>query len=73
MEYGLPHLEQRAPLDDATEHINALGQFARDIAKWLQNFASRVHAYIETEGYQKSLQSSLAALQKRKISAGESY
>ena len=72
MEYGLPQLEQRALADDATEHINALGQFARDMADWLQKFASFMHMYTETEGYQKSVQASLAALEKRKKNARNS-
>ena len=72
MEYGLPQLEQRALADDATEHINALGQFARDMADWLQKFASRMHMYTETEGYQKNVQASLAALKKRNINARKS-
>ena len=72
MEYGLPQLEQRALPDDATEHINAMGQFARDMADWLQKFASRMHVYTQTEGYQKSVQASLAALEKRKINARKS-
>ena len=33
MEYGLPKLERPAEPNDATEHINALGQFARDLAE----------------------------------------
>ena len=66
LEYGLPQFEQRALPDDATEHINALGQFARDMADWLQRFASRMHVYTQTKGYQKNLQDSLAALEKRK-------
>ena len=73
MEYGLPQLEQRALSDDATEHINTLGQFARDMANWLQKFASRVHAYTETEGYQRSVQASQAALEKRNANARKSY
>ena len=54
MEHGLPKLEQPAQPDDATEHINALGQFARDLAKWLQQIASRMHAYRQTDGYHKN-------------------
>ena len=65
MEYGLPKLEQPAEPDDATEHINALGQFARDMAKWLVNFASRMHAYRQTDEYQKNYQTSMTALRKR--------
>ena len=65
MEYGLPQLEQRALADDATEHINALGQFARDMAKWLVNFASSMYAYRQTDDYQKNYQTSMTALRKR--------
>ena len=65
MEYGLPKLEQPAQPDDATEHINALGQFARDMAKWLVNFASSMHAYRQTADYQKNYQRSMTALRKR--------
>ena len=53
MEYGLPRLEQPEHPDDATEHINALGQFASNLAKWLKGFASRMHAYRLTEEYPK--------------------
>ena len=37
MEYGLPQLEQRDLADGATEHINALGQFALN---WLTGYKS---------------------------------
>ena len=66
MQYGLPKLERPAQPNDATEHINALGQFARDMAKWLQSFASSMHAYRQTETYQKNYQTSLEALEKRR-------
>ena len=69
MEYGLPKLQQPAQLDDATEHINALGQFAQDIAKWLFNFASGLHAYKQTEIYKNNYATSMEALQKRIRSA----
>ena len=65
MEYGLPKLEQPAQPDDATEHINALGQFARDMSKWLLNFASSMHAYKQTADYQKNYQTSITAWRKR--------
>ena len=65
MEFGLPQLEQPAQPDDATEHINALGQFARDMSKWLVNFASSMHAYRQTADYQKNYQTSMTALRKR--------
>lgn len=65
MQYGLPKLEQPAQPDDATEHINALGQFARDMAKWLVNFASSMYAYRQTDDYQKNYQTSMTALKKR--------
>ena len=66
MEHGLPKLEQPAQPDDATEHINALGQFAWDLAAWLQGFASRMHAYRLTDGYQKNYQASIEAMEKRR-------
>ena len=65
MEYGLPKLQQPAQSDDATEHINALGQFAHDIATWLQHFASGMHAYQQTENYQKNYAQSMVALRKK--------
>ena len=73
MEYGLPKLQRPAQPDDATEHINALGQFARDMAKWLVNFASRMHAYRQTAGYQKNYRTSIEALEKRMRRTSESY
>ena len=73
MQYGLPKLEQPAQPDDATEHINALGQFARNMAKWLQNFAATMHAYRQTDTYQKNYDTSIEALEKRRKRARESY
>ena len=73
MEYGLPKLEQPDDPDDATEHINALGQFARDMAEWLANFASSMHAYRETADYQKNYQTSITALEKRMRRDSETY
>ena len=72
LQYGLPKLERAARPDDATEHISALGQFARDLAKWLHGFASRMHAYKMTEQYQQRRKESLAALGKRKSEQGHS-
>ena len=72
MEYGLPKLEQRAEPDDATEHANAIGQFARGMAKWLINFASRQHAYYQTEEYQKNYQTSIETMHRRHKRASES-
>ena len=72
MEYGLPRLEQPAQSDDATEHINALGQFAQDLAGWLQGFASRMHAYRLTDEYQKNYETSINALEHRRKRAAES-
>ena len=66
MQYGLPKPEQPPQPDDATEHINALGQFAQDMAQWLVNFASSMHAYKQTDAYQKNYQTSMKALEKRK-------
>ena len=59
MEYGLPQLEQRALPDDATEHINALGQFARDMAKWLQKILIK-HARVQANGWIPEEPSSIA-------------
>ena len=72
MEYGPPKLMQPAQPDDATEHINALGQFAWDMAEWLVDFASSMHVYRQTPGYQKNYQTSIKALEKRKRRASES-
>ena len=71
MQYGLPKLEQPAQPDDATEHVNALGEFAGDMAQWLLNFASGMHAYKQTEEYQKNYQTSIEALQRKRGSASE--
>ena len=71
MEYGLPKLEQPAEPDDATEHVIALGEFAGDMAQWLRNFASGMHAYRQTKGYQKNYQTSIEALQRRRRRASE--
>ncbi len=62
MEYGLPKFERPAEPNDATEHINALGQFARDLAELLHGFASRMRAYRNTDGYQKNYQTLIVAL-----------
>jgi len=70
MQYGLPRLEQPDQPDDATGHVNALGQFARDMAKWLLNFASAMHTYRQTDEYQRNYQASMAALEKRKRARG---
>jgi hypothetical protein len=72
MQMGLPKLEQPAQSDDATEHINALGQFARDMAKWLVSFAHNMHTYRQTEEYQKKYQTSIQALEKRTKRKSES-
>ena len=64
MQYGLPQLEPPAQLNDATEHMNALGQFAENMAEWLQNFAATMHAYTKTKKYQKDYAASIDALKK---------
>ena len=71
LEYGLPKIEQAIQSTDATEHINAIGQFARDLAEWLKGFASRMHAYQNTVEYQNELQKSMKALAARKRRAEE--
>ena len=72
MEYRLPRLQQPEHPEDATEHINALGQFVVNLAEWLKAFASRMHAYSETESYQHNYQTSIAALEDRQRRAAES-
>ena len=72
MEYGLPKLERPAEPNDATEHVNALGQFARDLAAWLHGFAWRMCAYRNTDDYHKNYQTSLVALEKINRRTGES-
>ena len=73
MQYGLPKLERPAQPNDATEHINALVQFAENMAKWLQNFTATMHAYKQTPKYQKNYDASIDALKKRRTRARESY
>ena len=65
MEYGLPRLRQPEHVDDATEHITALGQFVVDLASWLKRFASRMHAYMQTERYEIERYRSMQALEDR--------
>ena len=64
MQYGLPQLRESAHSDDATEQVNALGQFARDLAKWLQQFASGLRKYKQTPKCQSDHQKSMDALAK---------
>ena len=66
MEYGLPIFEQPKNPADATEHINAIGQFVVDLAAWLKCFASRMHRYMQTEGYQTEVNRSMVALNNRR-------
>ena len=73
MQYGLPKLERPAQPNDATEHINALVQFAENMAKSLQNFTTTMHAYKQTPKYQKNYDASIDALKKRRTRARESY
>ena len=63
LKYGLPKLPTQT--DDATEDINALGEFAKDMAEWLQHFASDMHAYKQRDAYQKSYQKSVQALHRK--------
>ena len=65
MEYGLPKLEQPAKPDDATEHVNAIGHYAKDMADWLIKFALNQHAYYQTEEYQTNLKTSIETMHKR--------
>ena len=66
MECGLPILEQPENPDDATEQITAIGQFVVSLAAWLKGFASRMHAYRQTERYQRERYRSMVALDKRR-------
>ena len=68
----LPKLEQRVEPDDATEHVNANGQFARDMAKWLIHFTWRQHAYYQTEEYLKNYQTSIETMHRRHKRVSES-
>lgn len=65
MQYGLPRLEQPVQPEDATEQIKRLGEFARDMAQWLINFAKDMHTYMQTPGYEKNYQASMVALKRR--------
>ena len=71
MEYGLPRLQQPEHVDDATEHITALGQFVVDLASWLKRFASRMHTYMQTESYQIARYRSMVALENRRRRAAQ--
>jgi hypothetical protein len=71
MQCALPILERAIQPDDATEHINALAQFAQDLSAWLQDFASSMHAYRIQNNYQKNYQTSLKALENRTRHIGE--
>ena len=73
MLYGLPTLEHPERPDDATEHINALGQFVVNLANWLKAFASGMYAYKQTERYQREVQASSATLDNRMRRIAESY
>ena len=73
MFYGLPTYEHPECPDDATEHINALEQFVVNLATWLKSFASSMHAYKQTEGYQQEVQRSSATLENRMRRAAESH
>ena len=74
MQQGLPKFEQPAEPEDATEHVNAIGQLAKDMAEWLINFASKQHAYSRTEKYQTNYRKSIDTMQRRhkKASASKS-
>ena len=73
MEYGLPKLERPAQPDDATEHINALGQFVVNLANWLKAFASGMYAYKQTPKYRLDVEASRATLDNRMRRTAESY
>ena len=58
MLHGLPRFEQPDHPDDATEHINALGQFVLNLANWLKAFASGMYAYKQTPKYRQDVEAS---------------
>ena len=59
IQYGLPKLQPCPPWrDNATEHINAVGTFVRDLAKWLQCFADGLVTYRNTDTYKKAREAS---------------
>ena len=69
----MPKLEEPTHPKDATDHVNVLGQFAANMAKWLQNFAAGMHAYRKTKKYQKHYDASMDALKKRRTGAQETH
>ena len=66
LEHGLPKLQQPERRNDATAHINALGEFAHTLAAWLKVFASRMHAYRNTPEYRQHYADPMTATRKRK-------
>ncbi len=58
IKYGLPKIQHSDGNDDATERINALGEFAGDLARWLQCFASGLFEYRDTDCYKRARVSS---------------
>ena len=66
LEHGLPKLQQPERPNDATAHINALGDFAHTLAVWLKDFAARMHAYRNTPEYRQDYADSMTAIRKRK-------
>ena len=65
MLYGLPRFEHPEHPDDATEHINALGQFVVNLANWLKSFASGMYAYKQTPRYRQDVEASNANRMRR--------
>ena len=54
LQYGLPELQSSESARGATEQINALGDFVRDLAQWLQNFASQLVDYRNSPQYKRA-------------------
>ena len=65
MQYPLPILQRPTQFDDATDHIDAIEQFAQELAAWLQGFASGLCAYKLKDSNQKDYEASLKLLRKR--------
>ena len=60
IKYGLPKIQPS--IDDTTEHINAMGNFARRLATWLQSFARGLSENRDTDDYARARESSGTAM-----------
>ena len=65
LRYPLPVLQTKYLSVDASEHIEAIEQFAKELRTWLENFESNLCEYMQNEKYKNSVISSNKALEKR--------